>query len=419
MSNNVNHNLSPGKITCCQICGSEDLELVFDFGFHPPCDSLLTSEQLDEPEMTFPLRLVVCKECTLSQIDHVVDPKYLFFPEYPYRSGITETLSNNLQAISTKLKETYGLEEGSLAVDLGSNDGTILKGFKKNGLRVQGVEPTNIANLAIEDGIPTIQKFFDTAIAEEILEESGQAAVVTASNMFAHVAQLGELITGVEKLLQPEGIFVTESHYLIGMIDTVQYDAIYHEHLKYYSLTSLVRLFGYYEFTVIDVEEIENYGGSIRVVAKKGKGWEPSSRVTEMLEREASLNMGSTKYYSDFCEKIVRHRVDLTKFLLEAKEKGERVVGVGCPGRAATLLNYCGIDPSLVDCIAEQETSLKLGMYAPGAHLEIRNEMEVFAEKPDHALMLSWHYADAIVRNIQKKGFTPNFVVPLPEVREV
>jgi len=413
------HNLPFGHIKYCQICASEELELIIDLGHHAPCDSLLSKEQLSQAEKLYPLRLCRCLKCGLVQIDYVVPPEELFYPEYPYRSGITETLSRNLQSTAISLVNEYDLKAGSLAIDIGSNDGTLLQGFKSQGLEVLGIEPTNIAMLAIQNGIPTVQEFFGEALADNIRREFGQAAVITAANMFAHVSDLGNLIHGCSELLDDEGLFVTESHYLLDMIQTVQYDAIYHEHLKYYSLKSLMVLMGEYDFTIIDAERIPNYGGSVKVIARKGKGYGPSERLQALLEEEESAKLDDPQTYSDFREKILRSKVELQNLLVDLRRKNKQIVGIGCPGRASTLLNYCSIDVDLLPYIAEQASSLKLGLYLPGKHIPIVDEKVIFEENPEYSLLLSWHYAKPIIKKLRAKGLKSKIIVPLPELQVV
>lgn len=410
------HDLPLGRIDRCQVCFSEDLELILDLGFHAPCDSLLSKAQLSEMEKTYPLRLWRCRQCTLAQIDYVVAPQELFYPEYPYQSGITETLSKNLQAIAVKLSEVLNLKKGSFVVDIGSNDGTILQGFKSEGMRVLGVEPTNIAAIAVKKGIPTVQKFFSEAVAKEICDQHGKASVVTGANMFAHVSNLGDLIRGVRELLIDDGMFLTESHYLLSLLQTVQYDSIYHEHLKYYSLKALVALFDYYDFTVVDAELIPNYGGSVRVYAQKGKGRKVASRLGQLLREEQQI-VGNSQAYDHFREQVIRSKLDLQALLLDVKKQGKKVVGVGCPGRASTLLNYCQIDSDLMPYIAEQSNCLKIGLFLPGKHIPVVDEALMFRENPDYVLMLSWHYASPIVKKLREKGLKSKFIIPLPTLR--
>lgn len=413
------HDISSGPIDACQICGSHRLEMVIDLGHQAPCDSLLLPAQLREPETTYPLRLVRCLDCGLAQIDYAVPPEVLFHREYPYRSGITAVLRNNLRATAFSVVDRFGIPPGSLAVDLGSNDGTLLSGFKDRGMRVLGVEPTNVAHLAIEAGIDTHQAFFSEDVAREIVERHGTASVVTAANMFAHVAQLGSLIRGVQHMLKPDGVFVTESHYLPDLLRTVQYDSIYHEHLKYYSLKSIQKLFDYYDFSVVDVERIENYGGSIRVFAIRGKGREAAKSVADLLASEEQDRLEDPSTYETFARRVRKARTDLQEMVWAQAAQGNPVPGIGCPGRSSTLVNYCGLDREVMPYIAEQSTSLKLGLHLPGRHIPIQDEARLIEEQPHHAVILSWHYWRPIVRNMRAKGLKSKIIVPLPDVTVV
>ncbi|MBI3444201.1 MAG: class I SAM-dependent methyltransferase [Magnetospirillum sp.] len=417
VQSNPNHNLAVGYHSRCQICGNEHLEPVIDLGHQAPCDSLLRTHQLTQPEATYPLRFLRCPECSLAQIDYVVPPEELFYPDYPYRSGITPSLVKHLRSTGAKIIETYGLQPGALAIDIGSNDGTLLSGFKDLGMRVLGIEPTNISKIANDAGIETIQAFFSKPLAAEIVAKHGHASAVTAANMFAHVAGLGDLIQGVETLLQPGGVFVTESHYLLDLIETCQYDSIYHEHLKFYSLRSLIKLFGYYDFTVVDVERIPNYGGSIRVFAAKGKNQPVKPAVAALLAEEEAFGLYGSEVFTRFAAQVRKSRQDLQRLAIQAKDEGKTMVGVGCPGRAATLLGYCAMDSELMPYIAEQSTSLKLGMFLPGQHIEIVDEQRMFDEQPEYAVMLSWHYWEPIVAKLRQKGLKSKIVLPLPELR--
>lgn len=411
-----NHDLPFGTIDYCQVCGSRDLHPVIDLGHQAPCDSLLWPHQLNEPESTYPLRLVVCRDCTLAQIDHVVPPEVLFFPDYPYRSGITQTLVEKLSQTAVSTLKKFPLADGSLVIDVGSNDGTVLQAFKAKGMRVLGVEATNIAAIANENGIETLQDFFSETTAEKIVSSHGHASAIVATNVFAHVANLGSIMRGVTQLLRDGGVFVTESHYLVDLLETVQYDSIYHEHLRYYSVKSITTLFDYYGFTVTDVERIENYAGSIRVFAVKGNQEPVSPAVSELLEIETKMGLDDVQVYEHFVEKVYKARLDLLSLVLSVKAEGGAVVGIGCPGRSSTLINYTGIDTHLMPYIAEQSTSLKLGLYLPGRHIPIVDEQRMFAEQPEYAVMLSWHYAEPIIRKLRERGLQSRIVLPLPEV---
>ncbi|HTE41448.1 MAG TPA: class I SAM-dependent methyltransferase [Steroidobacteraceae bacterium] len=417
MTSMPSHDLSPGHISQCQICGSAALQPILTLGHNAPCDSLLWAKQLHQPERVYPLNMVICSECTLVQIDYAVAPDELFFPDYPYRSGITPSLVKNLRSTATTIKEKFGLSEGELAIDIGSNDGTLLSGFRDIGMRTLGVEPTNIARIANAAGIETLQEFFSEEVGRRIASERGKAQVVTAANMFAHVSKLGSLIRGVEHLLKPGGLFVTESHYLMDLIDTVQYDSVYHEHLKYYSVRSIIRLFDYYDFTVVNVDRIPNYGGSIRVYAAKGRNLPIRESVKRLLEEEQRCGLYDAAPYARFVKQVRQSKMDLRKLIVDAQSKGQKVVGVGSPGRASTLLTYCGIDTDAMSYIAEQSTSLKLGLFMPGTHIPIVDEQQMFDEQPEYAVMLSWHYWEPIVKKLRERGLRSKIVLPLPAVR--
>ena len=412
----MNCDLEIGSLDRCQICGSANFQHVIDLGYSPPCDSLLTEAQLKQPETSYPLNTWRCRDCGLVQIDHVVDPRALFHREYPYRSGITETLKKNLHGTSARVAEKIGVPQGSLVVDIGSNDGTVLQGFKNVGMRVLGVEPTDIAKIAIADGIPTVNEFFSAEAAARIRAEHGPAAVVTAANVFAHINNLSSLLKGVHDLLDEGGVFVTESHYMVDILETLQYDSIYHEHLKFYLIKPLQRLFADHGFTLEDVERIPNYGGSLRAYARKGRHGRVAAAVDELLALEEQRGCYADETYVRFRERTEASRRALRSLIVTLNDEGKRVVGIGSPGRAVTLLQYCGLTPDLIPYIAEQSTSLKLGLFTPGTHIPVVDEARMFAEQPEYGLMLSWHYAGPIIKNLRSRGLTSKIIVPLPDV---
>jgi hypothetical protein len=406
-----------GHITHCQGCGRPDLELVLDLGHHAPCDSLLTEEQLAMPETAYPLRFCRCTSCGLAQIDYAVDPDIVFFREYPYRTAMTRLLRDHFGELTSEATRRLDLGSDDLAIDLGSNDGTLLQGFKAQGVRVLGVEPTGIADIAIADGVPTINSFFDESVAAAIVAEHGHASVVTGANMFAHVNNLYPMLRGVSDLLGPEGVFISESHYLLDLIEEVQYDTIYHEHLRFYSLRPLKEILERVGFSVFDVERVPTHGGSIRVWSDRGQR-EPSPRVAELLalEEERGINDGSA--FARFRERVVESKHRLLAILLDARSRG-RIYGLGAPGRASTILTYAGIGPDLVEAILELDGSLKIGQYTPGSHIPIIEERAGLASAPETLLVLSWHIGEEIVPKLRERGFQGMFVIPLPAPRTV
>ena len=282
-----------------------------------------------------------------------------------------------------------------------------------------GVEATNIAQIAIADGVETIQAFFGEPLANRIVASHGQAAAITATNVFAHVQNLGDLMRGVSRLLKPGGVFVAESHYILDLLATRQYDSIYHEHLRYYGLKPLIHLHAQYGLTVVDAERIPNYGGSIRVYAVNTPDAPSSARLAELLAAEDEAHLYDAAAYRELPATVRRVRLDLQGLLVDLASKGRPAPGIGCPGRSSTLLNYCNVDPELMPYIAEQSTSLKLGLFLPGKHIPIVDEKRLFDEQPEYAVMLSWHYAEPIIRSLRQRGLKSKIVLPLPDLRIV
>ena len=412
----AHHMIKNGHLNNCQICDSKKLNLIIDLGPQPLCDSLLTKEMLNNPEKTYPLRMMWCEECSLAQLDYCVDGNEVYHPDYPYRTGITKELVEYLKNMSDSLIKKYNLSQDDLVVDLGSNDGTLLTGFKNNTIRVIGVEPTNISQIANKNNIKTIQKFFTVDVATNIKTTAGEASLILATNMFAHMSTIGEVISGIELLLKPDGVFVFENHYLLDVIQGGQFDTIYHEHLRTYSLKSLIKLFSYYNFTVTDVERGTRYGGNIRVHVTKGKNRNVSERVELLLKLEEEFGLYQIETYQKFTDRVKQAKNDFMNFILKIKSEGKTIVGNSCPGRSVTLLNYYGVDSELLPYIAEQSTSLKLDKFLPGKHIPIVNNEILIKEQPDYVVLLAWHYAQPIMDQLKERGLKSNFIIPLPDM---
>ena len=412
----AHHMIKNGHLNNCQICDSKKLNLIIDLGHQPLCDSLLTKEMLNNPEKTYPLRMMWCEECSLAQLDYCVDGNEVYHPDYPYRTGITKELVEYLKNMSDSLIKKYNLSQDDLVVDLGSNDGTLLTGFKNNAIRVIGVEPTNISQIANKNNIKTIQKFFTVDVATNIKTTAGEASLILATNMFAHMSTIGEVISGIELLLKPDGVFVFENHYLLDVIQGGQFDTIYHEHLRTYSLKSLIKLFSYYNFTVTDVERGTRYGGNIRVHVTKGKNRNVSERVELLLKLEEEFGLYQIETYQKFTDRVKQAKNDFMNFILKIKSEGKTIVGNSCPGRSVTLLNYYGVDSELLPYIAEQSTSLKLDKFLPGKHIPIVNNEILIKEQPDYVVLLAWHYAQPIMDQLKERGLKSNFIIPLPDM---
>jgi hypothetical protein len=405
-----------GPITACQGCESATLEVVIDFLPQPPVQAFLTADQLREPEVHYPLTLLRCPACGLVQIGYAVDPEIVFPRDYPYQTGMTRILVEDFKDLADQAVTRFGLAKDDLAIDIGSNDGTLLKGFLPHGLRVLGVEPTDIAGIAVANGIPTLQAYFDERVASAIVAEHGPAAVVTATNVLAHVPNLFPFLRGITELLADGGVFVSESHYLLDLVQRLQYDTIYHEHLRFYGLRPLTAILRRAGFTVVDCERVPTHGGSIRVWAVKGEG-AGSERLEAQRREEEEFGLYEAERLEEFRRRVVDSKQRLLAMLLRLRQEGSRIVGVGAPARSSMLLNYCRIDGDLVDYVVEPPGSLKNGLHTPASHIPIVEESRLFAEQPALALMLSWHISGELMPKLREKGFRGKFVVPLPEPR--
>jgi hypothetical protein len=400
----------------CQVCDSPDLESILFLGYLPPVNSMpaIGTRPCEQP--AYPAQVLRCRRCTLVQLGLIVDPAILFPPSYPYTSGTTKILRENFAELAREVQSLYPLYREDLVVDIGSNDGTLLSNFAPRG-PVLGIEPTDAAKLAIERGIRTHNSFFNRAAAERAARECGKAKLVTATNVFAHIEDVHEVVKSILLMLRDDGIFVTESHYLASLIETVQYDTVYHEHLRYYSLASLKYLLEMHGLEVIHARRIPTHGGSIRVYAARKGQHEPRKTVADMLRDESEFL--TTAQFDAFRQLVLGSKLGLCSLLRDIKSRGQRVFGVGAPSRASTLVNYVGLDDRILDCVCEIAGSHKIGKYMPGTLIPVCEESRLFDEQPEYALLLSWHIADELIPKLRQRGFKGRFIVPLPEPRVV
>ncbi len=418
MQRNKKTNSYPtGKLSACQICGGRKLVDIVNLDHQPPCDLLLNAKEIQEEEIHYPINVVRCTRCGLVQLDFIPPPQVVFHKKYPYRTGITQMLVDNFKQLAMETVKRLKLAPGSLVVDIGSNDGTALQQFKDLRMRVLGIEPTDVAKIALKNKIPTVNDFFTEEMAKQIVRKHGRASLVTATNVFAHINNLASFLQGVSHLLKDGGVFISESQYLLDTIQKTQYDTMYHEHLRFYSLKPMVLLFKKFGFTLTDAERIASSGGSIRVFATKGKNLRVSPHVAKLIRTEEKFGLYRPSTYQKFKHNVETSRLKLVKLLSELKLAGKTVVGVGSPGRSSPILNYCHIDSLLIPYLAEQSTSLKLGLHSPGTHIPIIDEKQLFKDQPDYALLFSWHIADTIVKKLKKKGLRSKFILPLPKVK--
>jgi len=398
----------------CQICQHEPLIPILNLGHHAPVHVHLNEKQLHQPEITYPLNLVLCENCGLSQLDYIGDPKIIFPPEYPYQTGMTNMLIKNFKQLANELEIKYELKPNDLIVDIGSNDGTLLQPFKDKGMRVLGIEPTNVAQIANTRGIATIQEYFTKSVADKAVQKYGKAKIITLTNAFAHIHNLYEIMEGIKTMLDENGIFVSESQYLVDAIEKTAYDTVYHEHLRFYTLTALQELFKHTGFSIIDAERIPAAGGSIRVVVKKGE-IQMSKSVKKILEHEKNAGALDARTLVTFAKKAIKAKHSLLNILTGLKKEGARIVTIGAPARGNSLLNFVKIDQDLIDYACEKGGSPKIGLFTPGSHIPIVDEKKLFDEQPEYALMLSWHIGDELMKKLRELGYHGKFILPLPE----
>lgn len=401
----------------CQVCDSSDLEPVLFLGYLPPVNTMhpIGSRPAEQP--SYPAQLLRCARCELVQLGLVVDPAILFPPNYAYTSGTTKILRDNFAELYREACEIVTLRREDLVVDIGSNDGTLLANFRNGGHRVRGIEPTNAGNLANERGIPTLISFCDQRAVEAVLASEGKAKIVTATNVFAHMEDIHAVTELILQLLADDGVFISESHYWLALLETLQYDTIYHEHLRHYSLGSLAFLLRMHGLEVFHVKRIPTHGGSIRVYAARPGHYPVRDGVRDIYELEAREL--SREKLDDFRAGVVRAKLRLYALFDDVKTRGARVYGIGAPSRASTLINYVGLDDGILDCVLEVTGSHKIGKYIPGTLIPVVEEQALFKDQPEYALLLSWHIADELIPKLAVKGFHGQFIVPLPEPRIV
>ena len=402
-------------ITACQVCGAPDLKSVLFVGYLPPVNTMSKVGTVPVEELAFPLEMMRCDSCELVQIGLDVDQNILFPPSYPYRSGSTKILRTNFANLAEEATAKLSLKRGDLVVDIGSNDGTLLSNFKAKGNEVLGIEPSEAANDANKAGIRTQMSFFSAETASKARKEYGPAKLVTAANVFAHITDVHAIVDGIVEFLDDDGVFISENHYLAGLVETLQYDTLYHEHLRYYHVNAMVPMFAKHGLEIFHVTKIPTHGGSIRVYTGR-KGQHPiDPSVAAIIQEEKDVGICDGSALKTFRQRVIQSKVDLYAMLSDIKRKGQKVYGIGAPSRASTLIKYVGLDDGLLDCVLEIASSPKANKYMPGTRIPVLDEQKLFDDQPEYALLLSWHISDELQNNLRKKGFKGKFLLPLPE----
>jgi SAM-dependent methyltransferase len=389
-----------------------------DLGSSPLANNYLTADETREAETFYPLRVFVCDECFLVQLQVQAKPDRIF-SDYAYFSSFTDSWVRHAKVYTDDIVARFGLNRRSKVVEIASNDGYLLQHFVARGIPVLGIEPAaNVAAEAERKGIPTRVEFFGEVLARE-LSADGPADLVVGNNVLAHVPELNDFVSGITTMLKPDGLATLEFPHLLRLVDENQFDTIYHEHFSYFSLTTVRALFAEHGLTVFDVQELSTHGGSLRVYARRSDtgrhGVEPAVRA--LLEREAVAGVRDREWYSSFSERVKQTKRNLLGFLIDARRNGKSIAGYGAPAKGNTLLNYCGIRADLVDYTVDRSPH-KQGRFLPGTHIAIHHPDQIFETRPDYVLILPWNVKEEVMQQMAGiRTWDGRFVVPIPEVR--
>jgi len=400
----------------CRSCGDKKLVLLLDLGKTPLANSLIEKEDLGKPEDSFPLELFFCPSCSLVQIGESVSPEKMF-KEYKYFSSFSDTMLMHSQTLAERVILERKLDSDSLVIEVASNDGYLLQFYKNKGIGVLGIEPAeNVAQHAIEvKGIPTLVEFFGSDFAAGYVRKNSRCDVLHANNVFAHVPDINGFVEGIKTILKPDGVAYLESPYLKNLLDHCEFDTIYHEHLFYYSLTALDRLFARHSLLIFDAEKIPIHGGSMRIHVCHAGYVKRSERASRLLAEESDWGVDKKETYKDFAEKVENLKKDLCWLLHDLKSKGKRIAAYGAAAKGSTLINYFGIGCDLIDFVVDRSPH-KQGLYMPGKHIPVLNTDALLEKMPDYVLLFTWNFAEEIMK--QQKEYRRRggkFIIPIPE----
>jgi len=406
-------------IPVCRVCGEKRLEPIISFGSVPLANSLLTAEQLDQPETKYPLDLVFCPNCTLVQITCTVPPEEIF-RHYLYFSSFSDTVLEHSKELVELLIKKRELDCNSLVVELASNDGYLLQYFVQKDIPVLGIEPAlNIAKVAEERGVPTLTDFFNVGMAKKLNEEGKMADVIIANNVLAHVADLNGFVNGIRLLLKKDGVAVIEVPSVKQLIDHREFDTIYHEHLCYFSITALDYLFKSHDLLISDIEEIDIHGGSMRLFITHPSAAGDRKRVKQLLEEEKDWGVHLFSFYEDFAEQIKWLQTVVCDLLYGLKDRGRKIAGYGAAAKGSILLNTFGLGKDVIDFVVDRST-YKQGKYLPGVHIPIYPPKKLLEEMPDYVLLLTWNFCQEILdQQAEYRNRGGKFLIPIPVIKIV
>ena len=404
--------LENGKnIDECQSCSSKNIVNFLSLGKLPIANDLFPIGSQNYKQILYPTDLFFCKDCYLIQLGFIIKPEIIFPKNFPYTSSSTKALRDNFEDLSKKCRDKFKIDKNDLILDIGSNDGNLLS-FFKDYCKVLGVTPEDIGQIAIDSGIPTIIDFFNNNIAKKIINDYGKAKLITSTNTFAHIPDVNSIVEAVKKVLTDDGIFITESHYFYNLFETFQYDTIYHEHLRYYSFSSLKYILEKNGLEIFNLEEISTHGGSIRVYASKKGKYKIENTVFKILDKEKYIT--SIENMNLFRNNVEKKKSKLLNLVRGLKKNDCKIFGIGAAARASTLINYVGLN-NYLDAVLEVKGSKKIGFYMSGTQIPIYDEEILIKENPEYLLLLSWHISDILIPKLKNRGYNGKFIIPLPE----
>ncbi len=401
----------------CIVCGQSKVEQFLDLGTTPLANKFLAADQLNTKEPAFPLCVGFCHNCSHVQLTQAVPPGAMF-EDYLYISSASSTLKEHLFDLSDIVTQRYNLGKNNLVIDIGCNDGTLLSGFKRHGVRTLGVDPAkNLAVFTDKLGIDRHIGFFNSTSAKEILAKYGPASAITATNTFPHIPALQDFVSGLKTALATDGVFVIEAHYLIDILDQGAFDTVYHEHISYWALGPICRLFEAHGMEVVNAERLNLHHGQLRVfVQHKGAG-KVQPAVREILEMERARGLDKFETFTAFAADVQRIKHDLTKTINDLRAQGKRIAGYGAPAKGNTLLCFLELGTDKIEYIVDR-SPLKQGRFTPGLHVPVVPAERLLADKPDYVLLLAWNFLDEILE--QQKAYRAaggKFIVPIPRVK--
>jgi 2-polyprenyl-3-methyl-5-hydroxy-6-metoxy-1,4-benzoquinol methylase len=406
----------------CRFCSKPLTHQFVDLVNSPPSNAYLSVEELNEPEVYFPLKLFVCDACFLVQIDEYKKADEIFSKEYAYFSSFSTSWLAHSKRYTEEMIQRFGYNKQSLVVEIASNDGYLLQYFKEQNVPVLGIEPTeSTAKAARAKGIETITEFFGVSFARKLGEQGRKADLLLGNNVLAHVPDINDFVAGMKLALKDQGVVTMEFPHLLQLVWNNQFDTIYHEHFSYLSFTTVAKIFSAHGLHMFDVQEIPTHGGSLRIFARHAedttKPVQPA--VQNLLAKEAQAGINGLAFYQGFQQKVERVKIDFLKFLLEQKAQNKKVVAYGAAAKGNTLLNYCGVRNDMIDFVVDASPH-KQGKFLPGSHIPVVEEAQIKVKKPDYVIVLPWNIKEEIMEQLSYiKQWNGKFVVAVPSIEIV